>query len=1387
MKRRTKKRLFVLLLIPVLAALAAGGYWAMQARRATLLESARVEGLAAYERQDYDVATARLGYFVARDKSDGEVLLAFADCLKRTPLPNNRHLVRAVAPNRLAVDVLPGDPRPLRNLVDLYSQLGFERETLTAAQQLLELNSSDERALQAVAFSQLRLGDLAKAREAAETMQRHQPTSPWALAIIVETRLQAGESARDIEESIAAVAAENPDDIDVLLTLARVQIAAGEVELARETFRVASTKSPADADQARRLLAALDATGMGDMADGLLNRLDDPALATLGAERLYKQGRFAEARQRVERSIASVDQPSAALLGLGSLLGVEGAFDRLKAMSATEDTTARSASDWLTLIECERSLDGESLEDVVERLRTLQLRIATDSQLDLRSLLTAHFLAAAYVRQGSLADALASWSQLLAVDASWTLARAGIVTALLDAGRSDEAYLEAIRLLLQAPGNSLAARVYLLATSQLLEQGATLPEAQAGRLTESIEQLREAVRDDGDLLCIVTQIQLARADLEGARETARLIAAASRPPSGSALARLALAAQGVDDTIGELVRSLVSSQGGDGGQFAVAEAIVLGRKGDLEGGLRLLDEAIAASAPDQRLALERARAQYLRSVDQRRALDAMRELASREHGNASVQADLLNNPLAWQDCAVASEAVRRLGAIVGEESSLWRVFESRRLLECAEGADAPANALLMLTAVLVADPMAVEARLLAAEADLRLNDRASAITRLSDYVNRGGRDVRVHLRLIPLLREAGRPDAAREIVNQAASIEPIPLTLRVQRGAMFEQWGMRDRARAEYAMAAEGGDRTADLALVGYAVRTGDTAAGSAAVERLRAREDLEFEAQEIIAAFEASEGDLDRAMQTLRSATVENEDDRAIAIARLLRREGRDADAVGVLLERAEAGGGPRIWSVLISMKMEAGEIDRANELLGQALARYPAEGELEVFKATLALLTSGSEQSAEALARINDALERQGAAPEMIELGRTHEQFVARRISPDDYIVRLRALTTRYPTSLPVWRALIAALMDAAQYAQVADAAQAMLTALPTDVAALRLATEAFAGARRYQDALAVTETWRRYAGAETDEVDLARAQLFGALGRPADALASIAPYRDQIVAESEAYPGRLALLAELEVASGQSARAQELLQNRSLQDVAWAQRHVAIGASPTLSPAISREWLRVCEASLIEAHPSLALNIGDGWRMLGQRTNESSDYREATRLLGQAAASSPTIPLLVTLAEVQAGAGDIVGAESSYRSALAMGDDAVAMNNLSALLAEHRPDDPEARTLASRALEIARAARIPPAAIASFCDTLGYAELRAGRFEEALRAYEEAVRLDPSLPDAWVGLAETHMALGDRRAAQTALDRLVLRESLHPQLAERESAVRARLSAN
>ncbi|MBL0922131.1 MAG: hypothetical protein IBJ10_08395, partial [Phycisphaerales bacterium] len=508
-------------------------------------------------------------------------------------------------------------------------------------------------------------------------------------------------------------------------------------------------------------------------------------------------------------------------------------------------------------------------------------------------------------------------------------------------------------------------------------------------------------------------------------------------------------------------------------------------------------------------------------------------------------------------------------------------------------------------------------------------------------------------------------------------------------------------------------------------------------------------------------------------------------ALARALTLGKFPDEARAALEERTAADAGPEVWTDLIGLDMNGMDLQRADRNLQLALKAHPEDARLQMLRSVLDL-AMGKGDSAAALAQINQALKDADASPELRELG----EILSRHGSPGadraELTRELAILTTRRPTFFTAWRLLISAYMEDGRVIEAAAAGRAAAAAMPNDPRTLRLATEAIAGARLFPEALSTAESWRRVARDDRAEASLAVAQLRATLGQPEEGLIILEPMREAIIAQAEANPQMLTTYAGLLAATGRSREADALLRDSAGADASWALRYITIAEAMTGRPSDARAWLDQC-AALVERRAEAAAPLGAQWRALAAATEEPADFAQAARWLSKAVQERPTALTLVALADCQAAAGDATGAEASYRQALTLREDPIAMNNFAGMLAKVRPGDDEARRLATRAIALARAAKVPPDSLARFIDTLGFAELRAGRHAEAIAAFDEALTLDPLLADSAVGKAEALLGKGDKAGAEASLRSLGEKNlRLSRDLAERVQAIRDSLTA-
>lgn len=154
-------------------------------------------------------------------------------------------------------------------------------------------------------------------------------------------------------------------------------------------------------------------------------------------------------------------------------------------------------------------------------------------------------------------------------------------------------------------------------------------------------------------------------------------------------------------------------------------------------------------------------------------------------------------------------------------------------------------------------------------------------------------------------------------------------------------------------------------------------------------------------------------------------------------------------------------------------------------------------------------------------------------------------------------------------------------------------------------------------------------------------------------------------------------------------------------------------------------------------------------------------------------------PNDPVLLSaLAQAYEGSGQIDSAIAAYHRVLESDpDNARAINNLAALLADARADDPAALGKAH-----ALALRLADSEQAAHLDTLGWVQYRLGRYEEARLNLMRAHQLLPDNPVVAYHLGLVLDALGEENEAREALERAIAGGADFPGFAD----ARARLDA-
>lgn len=487
----------------------------------------------------------------------------------------------------------------------------------------------------------------------------------------------------------------------------------------------------------------------------------------------------------------------------------------------------------------------------------------------------------------------------LELDPAQDEARIDLAEVLLGLGEADAAMVHAEEALVRAPGTPKALAV---------KSGVLL---QRGERTEARELARAALAAAPDLPIAWLTLIADRVQVEDFAGALGLLDEVQARPEAA------------DDQVLQVIRISVLERMGDReGLGAALRKLAAAQPDDPGAALALVRWHMQGEPPETAAAEELLRGLAARNPDSAEDVFRLVEFINQTRGGEAARAELLaraeaqgkgrlfDRTLAAFDHqnGAPADALARLDAGIAaqgesEDADATRVLLARLL---ATPADAPRRAELV-AAVLARDPTNVDALALRAETHIR-EDRYEAAIQDLHAALAGAPQSPELLELLAVAHERnGAPDLARErraFAVQASNYAPEP-TLRHA------------------------------LTLIGSGAA--DTAEGLLAQALERAPDDRRLLGA--LAEARLARGDADGAKQV--AARLEQLGDSNGLDARIraaaLSTSGRSAEARDVMTAAWEASGGGRELAYLVQLHMRDGERDKAEALLGEALAANP------------------------------------------------------------------------------------------------------------------------------------------------------------------------------------------------------------------------------------------------------------------------------------------------------------------------------------------------------------------------------------------------------------------------------------------------------------------
>jgi predicted Zn-dependent protease len=1358
---RARRRLRLVLVVSVsVIVLATGALVARSWYRTHRAAESRRQGLALFEERRYGDALPLLAY-AARDSSDIDVVIALGECRRMVPERERQHIRTAASYFGAVLRNDPNDLRALRPLLECLIELGYISEASEVARRILAIDPSDVRAREAVLETEVVQGRWGEAAATARTLQEREPSRVRWRAAEIRCLRSAGGGASERLELVRRWREEHPGIAGLVLLESDVLRELGRNAEARSLLEALASSGVEDLESLQALLEALDALGLEGLAEGAIAasrvRFADPAEAVLlEGERRLVAGRLDGMEAllagigpsvdaiRAARMLAAASylrgDPDAARMALstigagkdarsdGILKGLGGAspLERLESLRTEygerpDDILAAAlmADLLLELGETEESLAvlRMAFEAGGARSQPLGLRLVRGASIGGRhpqALSVARTLALRYPADGAVAFALLdAWSAALADGFEDGIPE---LTGLGDPTASMLAFWEA----LGSPTGPAAGVAMALAAS--------------GRSADASRVLAAVVGSDRSLENVGESVLLA---LHKAAETidptlaARVEAALlARPLSGTAAIAFAARLEDLgrdEDARASLEKWLARGGAGDGGRVAKAS------RERVERWLRRIGATGEAG---------------LASI--RASFDAAPSLEG--------AALILSTDEAWSDESLVASAVAEMRRVLGPQS----------LRAAVAGG----------VAALV----------------FRRNDSAAlaaAIAELDGAARRAPDSVSVLVTLAKLLRTMSPPNdvEAANLLQRAVQVQPADLSSYPELVAVLQQLGdytAAERVIETYIRLA-GAELGASRRAARMQEEQGRFVEAAALHERIagRTRDAVDRLA---LAKVRQRLGRTSEARTILAELIAEGESPLALPELVLLEaRESGLAAARVVLAERGASVDEAVRWAVEADLEYQFGDLALALDSARRLVARTPSatahqrlcriairasamkEARTALSRAlelapddpaTLPLAGSILLSDAEGRRQLRELLARMGEGrSDLIESIRFLESAIGGNgeFSASPAILRgARELTVRFPVSPIAWRILVEFLLRSGDERGAALAARTALSRVPSDPAIARLATETAFAAGEPDEALAAANGWRRLGGSELLEADAARALVQLSLGQVAQANATLAPHRQELLARPRSRAALRALVLVELAAGGAMDLAREIgsfggrdAEQRATIVAAWIESAQYLDAS--LAVAALRELAPLVDggdpefAGLVAAATDLrTASVADASEAAGRVAEELH-----RRLPADHFARS-----LLT-ADLDAARGEIPLAEDGYRSIYeeALRSASTTVDALAGAMAA----DSDA-VLAEAAIAALRA---QPLAIAALGNHATLLLDKGGSAARARRLAEIAAAAAPGSEQLAIALARALAATGDAERALRAID--------------------------
>ncbi len=1376
------KRLVTLLVVVLFLGAGAGGAWVfLKNKNRAEREAARLAGLEAFEAADYETALQELNTFASRDQTDPEVMYKLAYSRTRVPAENRRHLLSGLRMARAARDLDPNDADTLRLIMDLYERLSRYRELADVADDLLA-QEPDNRDAHRARITGLRLsGQDTEALQAARAMGDVFPADMSVQSVIVQIMSDSGTSDVDLLAYTQELFDRNSSSADFALLHMRVL---ARSRMQQEMLAIAARLPELQVQNAgtlRELVAFLDLFNMPETADEILEIASfDEALAEQAnlqlAERRWKAGESAEAGESIAPLLDPVSEADTHSLAVGVMIFQFSLADEATGAPLLAELSARTGADaeaWQSVIAALTSIRNSDHRAAKDTL--LGRSVHLDSSAYASYLLG---LSEMGLREFSLASE--SFRTALRESPRWLAAYLNLI----DASMRQNDPIGALRIAelgrQQFPRSTPLLLWTARAATGVVESGDATPDQIESALA-LLEFLTEQNVAIGESTTLKIRILAATGDTEGAAGALRAYLDKAEQPDTAEITQLLRVTSELDaPALRDRLLALADSQT-PSPELVLARARALADAGRADEGEALLRESLASADSESNAGFREALAVYLAAQNDAEGMQILLEISEANPDSAQAQLGVLSRDLAWSSPESVEGPLSRLADIVGQESTIWRTYEARRVLTFEPSEREAARIVTLLDEVVRREPENSTALVYLADAMVRLGDLPAAAEYLDRALDSAPSRIELYPALIRLLRQTARSDAADRRMDQFVDLGDVRPSLRRERAELLIAQGDWQRAEADLRSLDTEQDA---IALARLLIRRGRAGEAATELEPYLSEPEPSIGVLTTAAAAAATTGGAEAGIPFLARLEPSLEPVRYTQIlASFHEQYGDPAEAERLFAQAAESDESGDAWADLAAFHLRRNQRAEADRAIQTGLARHPRNEEL------LAIV-SATDPAAGGTG---------GATPAQQALINARRLQPAQGASATAYLQALKQVTEDHPTFLAGYQALAIESLRLGRAAEALDAARVAARVLPAEPEAARLAAEVTAQAGLFTEAIAFAEEWRDLTLTEPYKADLFLARLYSATADPSAAFERLSPHTDRIIAGASRPDGagasELLLLLTLMVGEGQSAQVRAIVDEHAEPGMVWGAAYLGAAEPLLLDQDAGSAWLEHAPEVLDLEDPMQRLLLAKRWFDLAA-TQGAAEYFERARRLAEPAMDDPGVGLDASriYATSSDQLGDHAAAERTYRAILERSpDDPEMLNNLSFMLTQTQGGSTEAVEFARRAVANARDSGLGDPIVANMLDTLGSAQLAIGAPADAAASFREGLELTPSNPDLIVGLGRALVAIGLDEATAlelgdliARLNRLDLRGALPDRLAPSKSELEDALAS-